>query len=183
MLALAGILLVLLPFVLYFWTRLRVSTPKLQWGLVAGPLRLRFEDNPPRILGDWEGRHVAVQEHGTAVLVTMGLSQPSRLRVEVGPREEVAKRAGMIVPDPVHTGDQAFDQRLLARCSDRAAGQAVFDPAMRQNLMTLPVVDALGAGDKVQWRLPELQDPDTLERVLQVMTAVANEMERYPANA
>ena len=34
------------------------------------------------------------------------------------------------------------------------------------------------------WRdLPTLRDPDTLERVLQVMTSVAMEMERYPANA
>ena len=183
MLTLIGILIVVLPFVLYFWTQLKVSTPSLQWPAIAGPLKLQFADNPARILGDWEGRHMTVEIQGTGVLVSMRLSQPSRLRIEVGPKEEVAKRAGMVVPDPVATGDSAFDLRLLARCSDRAAGQEIFEAALRQNLMAQPIVDVLGAGDKVQWRLPTLRNCETLERLLQVMTILATEMERFPSHA
>jgi hypothetical protein len=183
MLIVLGILLALVPFAIVFWTRFKTSSPALQWPSVAAPLNLQFADKPPRIVGDWEGRHMGAEPHNNSVLVTLQLSQPSRLRVEVGAKEEVVKRAGMLVPDPVATGDSAFEARLLARCSDRQAGQVIFEPTMRQLLMGQTVVDVLGAGDKIQWRLPELVDTDTLERVLQVMTAVASEMERYPANA
>ena len=176
-------LLAMLPVIVYFARQVKMSTPKLQWPTLAEVLNLKFTDGPPRLLGDWEGRHVAVDLHGEGVLVTMQLIRPSRLRVEVGPREVVTQRSGMIVPDPVATGDSRFEERLLARCSEREAGLTIFEPAMRQIIMDQEIVDALGVGDKVQWRLPELKQPHVLEGVLQVMTAVAAEMERYPANA
>jgi hypothetical protein len=183
MLAPLLILLALIPFIIYFARQIKTTTPSLQWPVLAQILKFQYQDKPPRLLGDFEGRHVSAEPHNGGVLVSMQLSRPSRLRVEVGPREDVARRAGMIVPDPVMTGDAAFEARLLARCSDKAAGVSIFDPALRQNILAQPFVDSLGIGDKIQWMLPELKEPETLERVLEVMTAIAAEMERFPANA
>ncbi len=175
--------LLLLPIIVYAARTVKTSTPSLQWPGVGKVLGFQFADKPPRLLGDFERRHVAVELHNGAVIVTMQLAQPSRLRVEVGDREEVTRRSGMIVPDPVATGDSAFERRLLARCSDKNAGLVIFEPALRGQIMLQPIVDCIGVGDKVQWRLPELKEPGPLEEVLQVMTAIAAEMERFPANA
>ena len=177
-----GVLL-LLPIIVYTARTVKTSTPSLQWPSIGKVLGFQFADKPARLMGDFERRHVAVELHNGAVIVTMQLSQPSRLRVEVGDRAEVTRRSGMIVPDPVVTGDSAFEQRLLARCSDKNAGLAIFEPALRGQILQQPIVDCIGVGDKVQWKLPELKDPGPLEEVLQVMTAISAEMERYPANA
>ena len=173
----------LLPIGLYLLKQAKVSTPSLQWPALAGVLKFQYQAQPPRMLGDWDGRHVSVELHNGQVLATMQLSQPSRLRVEVGSKAAMESRAGMVMPDRVNTSDADFDGRFIARCSDRAAAQQIFEPALRQRLMSQPVVETVGVGDKVQWLLPDLKDPDTLEHVLEVMTIIASEMERFPANA
>ena len=175
--------LLLLPFIVYVMRQVKVNTPSLQWPALGRVLNLQFSDKPPRLLGDWESRHVGVEQHADGALVTMQLNQASRLRVEVGDREVVTQRSGMVVPDPVQTGDLTFERRFLARCSEKNAGLTIFEPALRQILLEQEIVDVLGVGDKVQWRLPSLTEPAMLEHVLQVMAAIAAEMERYPANA
>ena len=183
MLIAVGLIAALLPFILLAMRHFKTSTPSLQWPGLAGILKFQYQDKPPRLFGQWEGRNVTIELHNERVLVTMQLAQPSRLRVEVGPKEEVARRAGMIVPDPVLTRDPAFEDRLLARCSDKSVGPSIFDPTLRQRLMSLPFVEALGVSDKVQWMLPELSQAEGLERVLEVMTAIASELESFPVNA
>lgn len=183
MLIALGVLAALLPFILLAARHIKTSTPSLQWPSLAEILKFQYQDKPPRLLGQWDGRNVSVELHNERVLVTMQLSQATRLRVEAGLKEDVARRAGMIVPDPVLTGDSAFESRLLARCSDKNAGTVIFDPALRQRLMALPFVEALGVGEKVQWMLPELNEAAGLERVLEVMTAIASELESFPADA
>ena len=178
------ILLGLIPIVVYLAKSAKAATPSLQWPGLSTILKFQYQAQPsPRMLGDWEGRHVAVELHNGQVLVTMQLAQPSRLRVEVGAKADMEARAGMVIPDRLQTGDAAFDGRLMIRCSDRQAGASIFEPTLRQRIMDQRVVAAVGVGDKVQWLLPSLQDPDTLEKVLEVMTALAAEMERFPANA
>jgi hypothetical protein len=173
----------LFPIIMYLLKQAKTSTPSLQWPALAGVLKFQYQSQPPRMLGDWEGRHAGAELHNGKVLVTLQLSQPSRLRVEVGPKAEMEARAGMVMPDRVATGDLEFDARLLARCSERAAAQSIFEATLRQRLMAQPNVEMIGVGDKVQWILPDLKDCETLEHVLEVMTAIASEMERFPANA
>jgi hypothetical protein len=100
--------------------------------------------------------------------------------VEIGPKDEVTARAGMLVPDPVATGDNAFDERLLVRCSDKSAGLQLLDPVLRQRLMTQSVVDILGQGAMVQWLVPAVKHPDPMEDLLDILTVIAEEMERFP---
>jgi hypothetical protein len=158
----------------------KTRTPSLQWPTLARLLNMKYEDNPPRISGQWNGRSISVEAGPTGVRAVANLSKPSRLRIEIGPRELVTSRSGMLVPDPAPTGDSAFDERFLLRSSDKAAGLKILDPVLRQRLMAQMDVDILGLGQAVIWTLPELKEPATLEAMLDVLTVISEEMERLP---
>ncbi|MBI4376818.1 MAG: hypothetical protein HY549_10270 [Elusimicrobia bacterium] len=173
------ILIALGPIAYFYWRQYKVNTPSLQWPALAEVLKMDYAAKPPRISGQWNGRAVRIELKDSSVLVSALVSRPSRLRIEIGPKEQVAARAGVVVPDPVPTHDPDFDGRYLARCNDRAVGQRLVDPVLRQRLLEQPVVDILGEGQAARWRLPEAKDPDQLEPVLDIVTIIADEMERY----
>lgn len=171
----------LIPVGLYFWREHKLSTPSLQWPALAGILGLRYEADPPRLTGKWNGRAVAVTAPaGGGVTVTAGLNAATALRVECGPKDLVTKRAGLVLPDPVEPIDKDFRDRLLARCSDKGAGPTVFDSALQQRLAGLPAVDFVGKDEAVTWTLPALKDPDSAEAVLGALCAVADGLENFP---
>lgn len=180
MTALILVLLAAVPFGLFFWREHRMATPALQWPILAGVLRLQYEAAPPRLSGSWNGRRVAVQTEDGKVTLTAWLSAATRLRVECGPKELVTKRAGIVLPDPFEAGDRAFRERLLARCSDKAAGPTVFDAAMQQRLAHLPDVDFVGQDTRVVWTVPALKTPDSAEALLGALCAVADGLESFP---
>ena len=177
---LLAVVLVAIPMGIYYWREHKLSTPGLQWPVLAPILKLDYTPNPPRLYGTRNGRQVTIDVHQRGARVATILARPSRLRVEVGPKDEVTARAGMVVPDPVVTGDLAFEERLLARCSDKNAGQQLFDPVLRQRLMAQPQVDILGQGAMVQWVVPVVKYPDPAEDLLDPLTVIAEEMERFP---
>ncbi|MBI3553218.1 MAG: hypothetical protein HY077_12050 [Elusimicrobia bacterium] len=182
MLNILGVLLLLLvPFVIYMVQHQQANNPSLRWPKLAQMLGLQYQKDPPRIAGQWHGRAVAVDLQGEGARISCGLLKPSRLRVEVGPKDLVTKRSGVVVPDPVATGDSAFDERLLARVSDKAAGAKMMDPMLRQRLLALKNVDVVGQGGAVQWTMPAVTDPDELEEILKLMGEIASEMEGFPA--
>ena len=181
--ALLALVLVLVPVGLFVWREHKLSTPSLHWPVLAPILHLEFHDKPPRMTGQWNGRPVVVDVLNGAVRVAMPLAKPSRLRIEIGPRDEVTRRAGIVVPDPVATGDRDFDARLLARCSDTAVGLQIVDPVLRQRLLAAQHVEILGQGGTVHWMIPAAREPDALEHIMDVLTALAAEMERFPADA
>jgi len=175
-----ALVLVGLPLGLFYVREYKMSTPRLQWPVLASILKLAYEPTPPRMLGTRNGRNVTIDIYKTGARVATILNRPSRVRIEIGPKDEVTARAGMVVPDPVVTSDSDFDERLLARCSDKAAGLALLDPVLRQRLMAQPIVEILGQGTMVQWLLPGVKQPDPTEDVLDILTVLAEEMERYP---
>lgn len=165
----------------YYARKRKLSTPSLQWPVLAPILDMHYAADPPSLSGQWNGRSVRLAQLPDGIVASAPLSGTSRLRFEIGARELVAKRAGMIVPDPVPTGDAAFEERFLARCNDPAAGAAILEPVLRQRLLSFPHVDILGEKSVVLWRLPEARDPDTVEFVFDILTVIAAEMERFPA--
>lgn len=166
---------------IYFARSFKTGTPSLQFPVLAPLINLQYRPDPPRMAGEWHGTGILFEAlKAGGVRATAALSRPSRLRVEIGPRELVMRRAGVIVPDPVPTGDAAFEERFLARCSDKSAGPAIVDSAMRQRLLAQRDVEILGEGDAVHWLLPELRDPDTAETVMDILHGVAAVMENYP---
>ena len=177
---LLGFALFAVPMGIYYWREYKLSTPRIQWPVLAPILKLEYLPDPPRMQGTRNGRKVTVDIYKTGVRVATVLARPSRLRVEVGPKDVVTVRAGMLVPDPVVTGDSSFDERLLARCSDKNAGLQLLDPVLRQRLMAQSDVDILGQGAMVQWIVPAVKHPDPSEDLLDTLTVIAEEMERFP---
>ena len=177
---LLALVLVAIPMGVYYWREYKMSTPRLQWPVLASILKLEYTPDPPRMQGTRNGRKVTVDMYKTGVRVATILARPSRLRVEIGPKAEVTARAGMVVPDPVATGEHAFDERFLARCSDKNAGLQLFDPVLRQRLMAQDTVDILGQGAMAQWIVPAVKQPDPAEDLIDILTVIAEEIERCP---
>ncbi len=170
-----------IPVGLYFWREHKVTTPSLQWPTLGKILNLQFEDSPPRLTGNWNGREIAFEALAAGgVRATAKLGAATRLRVECGEKALVTKRAGMLVPDPVEPILPEFRDRLLARCSDKAAGAVVFDEAMQHRLAGMPDVDFVGQGVAVVWTFPLLRDPDAAEAVMGALCAVADALEGFP---
>lgn len=171
-----------IPIGLYYFRQYKIATPKLQWPVLAPLLNLAYQANPPRMSGQWDGRDAKIETHGeeaASVKISIFLSKQSRLRVEIGPKDEVAQRAGLVVPDKVATGDEAFEAKYAARCNNKATGLEILDPAMRQRIMEQPHVDILAEGNTVRWIVPQAKEPDTLEIMLGILTVIAAEMERF----
>ena len=175
-----GFVLVAVPMGIYYWREYKISTPRIQWPVLAPLLKLEYLPDPPRMQGTRNGRQVTVDIYKTGVRVATVLARPSRLRIEVGPKDDVTARSGMLVPDPVATGDSSFDERLLARCSDKNAGLQLLDPVLRQRLMAQSSVDILGQGAMIHWLVPAAKQPDPMEDILDILTVIAEEMERFP---
>ena len=169
-----------IPFALYFWVEHKTSTPSLQWPALAKILSLQYFDAPPRMSGNWNGRRVAVEAGSGGVTLTAWLSAATSLRVECGPAALVTQRAGIVVQDPVEPLDPAFRGKLLARCSDKAAGASVFDAGIQQRLGALPHVDFIGEDTRVVWTAPDLKDPDSAEALLGAVCSIADGLESYP---
>ena len=180
MMILLAVLGAMLPIGLYFWREHKLSTPSLQWPTLAKILGLQYEAKPPRMSGKWNGRQVAVEPVADGVTVTAWLSAATSLRVECGLPELVTKRAGIVLQDPVEPIDRAFRDKLLARCSVKAAGPTVFDAALQKRLAALPQVDFIGEDTRVVWNAPVLKDPDGAEALLGALCAVADGLESFP---
>lgn len=167
--------------IVYFVRKQKGTNPALCWPRIAEAAELSFKPNPPTIEGRREGRAVAVTQAEGGVRIILALNRPSRLRIEVGPKALVTKRAGIVVPDAVPTGDYEFDERFLVRCADKAAGERMINNALRPRLCALEAVDFVGQGTSIQWTVPEVIDSGVLEEILDCMTSVAAEMEACPA--
>lgn len=168
------------PIAWYFWREHKLNTPSLQWPAMKGVLGLTYEANPPRLGGTWNGRKVALESLEGAVTVTTWLNAETRLRVECGPKDVVTQRAGMLVPDAVDPVDSSFRDKLLARCSDKAAGPLVFDSTMQQRLVSLPAVDFVGEQFRVVWSVPVINDLNNTEALLGALCAIADGLESFP---
>jgi hypothetical protein len=180
MIALLAVLGAMLPLGIYFWREHKLSTPSLQWPVLAKILALQYDAAPPRMSGKWNGRRVAVETSPGGATVTAWLNAETSLRVECGLAELVTKRAGIVLQDPVEPIDRAFRDKLLARCSVKAAGPTVFDAAMQQRLAALTQVDFVGEDTRVVWTTPILKDPDGAEALLGALCAVADGLESFP---
>ena len=168
------------PLAWYFWREHKLNTPSLQWPSMRKALGLTYEANPPRLGGAWNGRKVAIESASDGVMITAWLNAETSLRVECATRELVTKRAGMLVPDAVEPAETAFKQKLLARCSDKAAGPLVFDATMQQRLADLPHVDFVGEQFRVIWKVPVVKDLSETEALLGALCAVADGLESFP---
>lgn len=169
-----------LPAGWFFWRDHKINTPSLQWPAMKGVLGLEYEADPPRLGGTWNGRKVAIETVEGGVTVSAWLNAETSLRVECGPKDLVAKRAGMVVPDALEPAVTSFREKLLARCSDKNAGPIVFDATMQQRLAELPAVDFVGEQFRVVWKVPVVRDLNETEALLGALCAIADGLESFP---
>lgn len=168
------------PLAFHLWRKHQRETPSLQWPRLAPVLQMSYEAAPPRLAGERHGKRITIDPVKGGYRVAAKLDRPTKLRLEIGDKAAVAQRAGMVVPDPVKLADPAWNERLLARCSDPLAGEMILDPVLRQRLLAQPLVEILGKGQLVQATIQEAHDPDALEEVLDIVSVIAVELERFP---
>ena len=171
------------PIIYYYAREGKLNNPALHWPTLAPILKMEFESKPPRLSGERNGRRVTIDVYQEGVRVATILNTPSKLRIEVGSREAVIKRTGIVVPDAVSTGDSTFEEKFMARCSDKDAGHVIFESSLRQRLLARSDVEILGQGSMVQWILPSVRDPDSVEEVMDILTVLASEMEGFKERA
>jgi len=169
-----------IPAAWYFWREHKLNTPSLQWPAMKGILGLEYEANPPRLGGAWNGRKIAIETGEDGAVLSAWLNAETSLRVECGPKDLVTKRAGMLVPDALEPAVAEFRDRLLARCSDKNAGQIVFDATMQQRLAALRSVDFVGEQFRVVWKVPAVREIDETEALLGALCAIADGLESFP---
>jgi hypothetical protein len=175
------ILIALVPLYLFFSYQMKRSSPTEQWPVLAPDLKLVYETDPSRMTGAWGARRVQINTLSNNVTLTMWLNTPSRLRVDCGPKDEMAKRPALIAPYPVAALEPEFD-KWLARCSDQAAAPAVFDSALQGRLAFMPEVDFVGNESSVIWTVPRLKELTQAQAILHALNAVAETLERFPPN-
>lgn len=164
-----------LPVGFWAWRESRLKNPAARWPELAPQLDMQFLPNPSRLEGQYKGRafRVLAEADGSTTVLT-GLRGRTGLRVEIGPRAEVEKASGMIVPDRIETGDSAFEKRWLVRGQPRELGEAAADPSLRQRLMSLPDIHVLALPDRVTLRVPYPSDASEIRNYLDIAVSVAD---------
>ena len=142
-----------LPIGLFLWHERAHSNPASRWPSLAKMLEFSYTDNPPRISGVWKERQVdLLAAEGGAVMVA-AMRVAGAFRVEIGPKEEVEKAAGMIVPDKVDIPDTRLREKFMARATPAAAGEAV-DINVLRKLLQFPGSWVLVVPGRAELRLP-----------------------------
>jgi hypothetical protein len=180
MIVLLLVVVALVPGGLYLWREHKMATPSLQWPALGKILGLTYEPAPPRMSGTYNGRRVAVESSPAGATLTAWLAAETALRVECGTKTAMTERAWIVIPDQVAPSEAAFRDKLIARCSAKAAGARVFDATLQRRLASLPHVDFVGEKTRVVWNLPALKTPDEAEAVLGALCAVADSLETFP---
>jgi hypothetical protein len=93
--------------------------------------------------------------------------------LEIGPRDEVEKAAGIVVPDRVSFADPKFECNYLVRATPSEIGQEI-DVALRQKLLALDRVSILATTKGIQISLPTPTEPSQLRDVMDVAVSVAD---------
>ena len=175
-----NVLITLLPIASYFALEGRKNMPSMHWPKMAPSLSLNYENDPSRMTGKWGGRRAQIVKLQDVVTLTVWLEKATYLRAECGPRALVTKRAGKGVPDPVAPLDPSFGGKLLARCSERAAGPTVFNALIQKRLSGLPRVDFVASDDHVIWTLPFLRKSGEAMEIFDALSVVADELDKFP---
>jgi hypothetical protein len=142
-----------LPIGLYLWHDRAHSNPASRWPSLAKMLGFAYSDDPPRIAGVWKERKIDLIAAEGGVVMAAAMRAGGAFRVEIGPREDVEKAAGMIVPDKVDIPDTRLSEKFMARATPAAAGEAV-DLNVLRKLLLFPGAWVLVVPGRAEMRLP-----------------------------
>ena len=166
------------PLGVYFWRESRYRNPASRWPRLAELMGLQYQPNPPRIMGSRKDRGMtltAVQEgENLAAILTTPLTPKHHLRVEVGPREQIEKASGLVVPDRVTFDDSEFESRFLVRATPPELGVAAFDHSMRRKLLGMPDLWALAQGKQLEIRVIVPTEASEIREYMDVASSIAD---------
>ncbi|MBI5622971.1 MAG: hypothetical protein HY924_04245 [Elusimicrobia bacterium] len=173
------IVIALLAGAYYAWQTLQ-GQPSKRWPKLAERLGLKYEGPPPRLTGPWKNRQVTIQLDGERASASFPVRKPEGLRLEIGPREEVEKAAGIVVPDRVDFNDPsslAFNQRYMVRCKPQALAASVLDPVMRQRIMAIEGFHVLAEAGRLTVPVDPGADSDGIQVVLDLAASLLDGLE------
>lgn len=162
-----------------FWMSMQ-NEPSKRWPKLAERLGLKFEGPPPRITGPWKSRQVAVQVQDGKAVVSFPVRRPEGFRMEIGPRAEVEKAAGIVVPDRLEFTEPsalAFNQRFMVRCKPADPGRAALDHILRQRLLALKDFGILAEKGRFNVALPLDSDSTALREVFDLVSSILDAVE------
>ncbi|HAH07765.1 MAG TPA: hypothetical protein DCM05_14790 [Elusimicrobia bacterium] len=142
-----------LPIGIYLWHDRSHNNPGSRWPSLAKMLEFAYTDDPPRLSGVLKERQVDLFAADGGAVMTLTMRVAGAFRVEIGPREEVEKASGMIVPDKVEIRDSALGEKFMARATPAAAGEAV-DLNVLRKLLQFPGAWVLVVPGRAELRLP-----------------------------
>ena len=168
-----------IPIAIYLWRDIRYRNPAIRWRQLAPLLGFDFENNPPRIGGKWKGRQMVVcaQPNEPTAVLTVPLNCPHSVRLEIGPRADVERDAGIVVPDRVvfhGTENLAFEKRFLVRSTPLELGQTATDMALRQRLLGMKDVRILAVSNRLDMVFPIPTEVSELRDWLDVAESLAD---------
>jgi len=167
------VLVVGIPVGIYLWRESQGKDPSVIWPGCAADLKLDYVEAPPRVGGEWKGRKVLATAIDGGALITAGLQCSSSIRVEIGLKAEIEREAGVVVPDRVSFGDNAFESRYMVRSTPPELGETAVDPAMRQKLLQMPNIRMLALRDRLELRTPPILDSAGFRSFLDIAISLA----------
>lgn len=163
-----------IPIAVYLWRESRYRNPAARWPQLAGLLEFQYSNNPPALTGEWKGRVMTLTAMQEEAVLATPLACKTPVRVEIGPKAEVEKAAGMVVPDRVSFHDASFERRYLVRSTPLQLGEMGVDPSMRQRLLSLPDLRVLAVANNLQIRCPLPTEASDVRAYCDVASALAD---------
>lgn len=175
---LIAIVLVALPILWWFWRESRDLDPSVLWAGLAGNLGLAYAKDPHTLKGAWKGREVSLIIENGRPVASARYSSGSRVRLEIGRREQLEREAGMVVPDRVEfVEDRAFSEAMLVRASSEDFGRLLVDPSLRRRLLSLDGAHLLASGGRVDLSVAQLRREEQFREVFDIAVSVADAAE------
>lgn len=170
-------LAIALPLGIYFWRESRHRNPASRWPQLAAHVEFTYAADPPRLSGSWKGRRMTLTAGPGAALLSTPINAKAALRIELGPKAEVEKAAGIIVADRIQLNDSAFEKRYLLRSTPPEVGKAAVDPSMRQRILQLPDFRVLAQATRLEMRMPVPTESSELRAYFDIAAALADSID------
>ena len=156
------------------WKAAAYNNPAKRWPKLAPELELKFETPPPKLAGRWKNREASLVAQESTAVAVVPLKAAAGLRLEIGPKAEVEKAAGMVVPDRLtFDEDRAFSEVFAVRSTPKEAGQRAIDPMARQKALAIKGFRLLATSTELRVTAELPREADAVRDLLDLAVSLA----------